>query len=531
MLRRSPAVTGFERGAPVAPNSGGTTDLIRPESKGLRAFFIPAACSPIPLSEGVFDMKNTDKTMEKIVALCKGRGFVFSGSEIYGGLANTWDYGPLGVELKNNVKKAWWKKFVQENPYNVGLDAAILMNPQVWVASGHVGGFSDPLMDCKECKERFRADKVIEDWCKENNFDLGQSVDAMSQADMKAFIEEHEICCPTCGKHNWTDIRQFNLMFKTFQGVTEDAKNTVYLRPETAQGIFVNFQNVQRTTRRKLPFGVCQVGKSFRNEITPGNFTFRTREFEQMELEFFCQPGTELDWFKYWKEFCHKWLLDLGMKDENLRLRDHDPEELSHYSNATTDFEFVFPFGWGELWGVASRTNFDLTAHQTTSGKDMTYFDQEKNEHYIPYVIEPSLGADRVTLAFLVDAYDEEVVGQDKNGKDDVRVVLRLHPALAPFKCAVLPLSKKLSPKALEIRDMLARDFMVDFDEAGSIGKRYRRQDEVGTPYCITVDFDTVGDEEHPADNCVTVRDRDTMEQVRMPISELKAWLTEKMAF
>ena len=476
-------------------------------------------------------MKNNEKTMEKVVALCKGRGFVFPGSEIYGGLANSWDYGPLGVELKNNVKKAWWKKFVQENPYNVGLDAAILMNPQVWVASGHVGGFSDPLMDCKECKERFRADKVIEGWCEENGFDLGKSVDALSQAEMKEFVEEHNIPCPSCGGHNWTDIRQFNLMFKTFQGVTEDAKNTVYLRPETAQGIFVNFQNVQRTTRKKLPFGVCQIGKSFRNEITPGNFTFRTREFEQMELEFFCKPGTELDWFAYWKDFCHKWLLELGMQEENLRLRDHEPEELSHYSNATTDFEFAFPFGWGELWGVASRTNYDLNAHQTTSGKDQTYFDQESGEHYIPFVIEPSLGADRVTLAFLVDAYDEEVVGQDKNGKDDVRTVLRLHPALAPFKCAVLPLSKKLGPAAQEIQQMLAKDFMVDYDEAGSIGKRYRRQDEIGTPYCVTVDFETVGDGEKAADHCVTVRDRDTMEQVRLPIDQLKAYLQEKMAF
>jgi len=478
-------------------------------------------------------MKNSEKTMEKVVALAKGRGFVYAGSEIYGGLANTWDYGPLGVELKNNVKKAWWKKFVQESPYNVGLDAAILMNPQTWVASGHVGGFSDPLMDCKECKERFRADKVIEDWCKENGVELSKPIDAYSQTEMKEFVEEHNIPCPTCGKHNWTDIRQFNLMFKTFQGVTEDAKNVVYLRPETAQGIFVNFTNIQRTTRRKLPFGVCQIGKSFRNEITPGNFTFRTREFEQMELEFFCQPGTELDWFKYWKDYCHQWLLSLGIKDENLRLRDHDPEELSHYSNATTDFEFVFPFGWGELWGVASRTNFDLNAHQTTSGKDMTYFDQEKNEHYIPYVIEPSLGADRVTLAFLVEAYDEEVVGQDKNGKDDVRTVMRFHPALAPYKAAVLPLSKKLSPKAEEIYHMLQKEFMVDFDDAGSIGKRYRREDEIGTPFCITVDFDTVGDAEKgiEADNCVTVRDRDTMEQVRMPISEVAAYIREKTAF
>ena len=476
-------------------------------------------------------MKNTEKTMEKIVNLCKSRGFIFAGSEIYGGLANTWDYGPLGVELKNNVKKAWWKKFVQENPYNVGMDAAILMNPQTWVASGHVGGFSDPLMDCKECKERFRADKVIEDWCKANNFELPKPIDAFSQDEMKAFVEEHNIVCPTCGGFNWTDIRKFNLMFKTFQGVTEDAKNTVYLRPETAQGIFVNFQNVQRTTRRKLPFGICQIGKSFRNEITPGNFTFRTREFEQMELEFFCQPGTELEWFKYWKEFCHNWLLGLNMKDENLRLRDHDPEELSHYSNATTDFEFVFPFGWGELWGVASRTNFDLNAHQTHSGKDQTYFDQERNEHYIPYVVEPSLGCDRVTLAFLCEAYDEEVVGTDKKGNADVRTVLRLHPTLAPFKAAVLPLSKKLSPKAEEIFADLSKDFMVDFDDAGSIGKRYRREDEIGTPLCITVDFETVGDENTPADNCVTVRDRDTMEQVRIPIAELKAYITEKIKY
>ena len=476
-------------------------------------------------------LSNSEKTMEKVVALCKGRGFVFPGSEIYGGLANTWDYGPLGVELKNNVKKAWWKKFVQENRYNVGLDAAILMNPQVWVASGHVGGFSDPLMDCKECKERFRADKIIEDWCQTNSFDLGKSVDALSQSEMKDFIEEHNINCPSCGGHNWTDIRQFNLMFKTFQGVTEDAKNTVYLRPETAQGIFVDFPSIQRTTRRKLPFGVCQIGKSFRNEITPGNFIFRIREFEQMELEFFCKPGTELTWFAYWKDYCHKWLLDLGLRDDELRLRDHDPEELSHYSNATTDFEFYFPFGWGELWGVASRTNFDLNAHQTTSGKDMTYYDAETNEHYIPYVIEPSLGADRVTLAFLVDAYDEEVVGQDKKGNDDVRVVMHLHPALAPYKCAVLPLSKKLGEKAQEICDMLSKDFMVDYDEAGSIGKRYRRQDEIGTPYCITVDFETVGDEATPGDGCVTVRDRDTMEQVRLPISELVSYLHEKVDF
>ncbi len=473
-------------------------------------------------------MKNTEKTMEKIVTLCKGRGYIFPGSEIYGGLANTWDYGPLGVELKNNVKKAWWKKFVQENPYNVGLDAAILMNPQTWVASGHLAGFSDPLMDCKECKERFRADKIIEDWCQENGFELPKPIDAFSQAEMKEFVEERGIPCPTCGKHNFTDIRQFNLMFKTFQGVTEDAKNTVYLRPETAQGIFTNFVNVQRTTRRKLPFGIAQIGKSFRNEITPGNFIFRVREFEQMELEFFCMPGTDLEWFAYWRQFCRDWLLAIGLKEENIRLRDHDPEELCFYSKATTDFEFLFPFGWGELWGVADRTDYDLTQHQNTSNKDLTYFDQESGQHIIPYVVEPSLGVERTVLSVLCDAYDEEVVDAEKN---DVRTVLRLHPALAPFKCAVLPLSKKLGDKAMEIQQELSKYFMVDYDDAGSIGKRYRREDEIGTPYCITVDFQTVGDDNTPADNCVTVRDRDTMEQVRMPISELKAYLEEKIAF
>ena len=465
-------------------------------------------------------MKNNEKTMEKIVALCKGRGFIFAGSEIYGGLANTWDYGPLGAELKNNVKKAWWKKFVQENKYNVGLDSAILMNPQTWVASGHLGGFSDPLMDCRECKERFRADKLIEDWTAENGVTLEKPIDAFSQQEMKDFIEKNNIPCPTCGKHNFTDIRQFNLMFKTFQGVTEDAKNTVYLRPETAQGIFVNFPNVQRASRKKLPFGIGQIGKSFRNEITPGNFIFRVREFEQMELEFFCQPGTDLEWFAYWRNFCHQWLLSLGIKDENLRLRDHDPEELCFYSKATTDFEFLFPFGWGELWGVADRTDYDLTQHAEHSGKDMTYFDQEMNEHYIPYVIEPSLGADRVALAFLVDAYDEEELDGG-----DVRVVLHLHPALAPVKAAVLPLSKKLSEKALELYDDLAKDFAVDFDETGSIGKRYRREDEIGTPYCITYDFETEND------GCVTVRDRDTMAQERIKIEDLKAYIEAKIAF
>ena len=459
-------------------------------------------------------LSNTEKTMEKIVALCKGRGFVYPGSEIYGGLSNSWDFGPLGVKFKNNVKRAWWQKFVQENPYNVGLDSAIIMNPQIWVASGHVGGFSDPLMDCKDCKTRHRADKLIED--------TGVNPAGWSFEEMSKYIADNGIVCPDCGGQNFTDIRKFNLMFKTFQGVTEDAKNELYLRPETAQGIFVNFQNVQRTTRRKVPFGVCQIGKSFRNEITPGNFIFRTREFEQMELEFFCKPGTELEWFAYWKDYCHKWLLSLGIREENLRLRDHEQEELSHYSNATTDFEFLFPFGWGELWGVASRTDFDLTQHQNTSGKGLEYFDQTTNEKYLPYVIEPSLGADRVTLAFLCDAYDEEVVDAEKG---DTRVVLRFHPALAPIKAAVLPLSKKLNDKAEEVYAMLSKNFMVEFDDAGSIGKRYRRQDEIGTPFCITYDFDSV------EDGCVTIRDRDTMAQERIAIDKLCEYIREKITF
>ena len=413
---------------------------------------------------------------------------------------------------------------MQENPYNVGLDAAILMNPQTWVASGHLAGFSDPLMDCKECKERFRADKLIEDWCHENGFELSKPIDAFSQQEMKDFVEEHNIPCPTCGKHNFTDIRQFNLMFKTFQGVTEDAKNTVYLRPETAQGIFVNFNNVQRTTRKKLPFGIGQIGKSFRNEITPGNFIFRVREFEQMELEFFCKPGTDLEWFQYWRSFCHNWLLSIGLKDENLRLRDHDPEELCFYSKATTDFEFLFPFGWGELWGVADRTDYDLTQHQNTSGEKMVYREGEGKDmvEYIPYVIEPSLGVERSVLAVLCDAYDEEVVDPEKN---DIRVVLHLHPALAPVKAAILPLSKKLSDKAAEIYTELSKYFNVDFDETGSIGKRYRRQDEIGTPLCVTYDFDS------ETDGCVTVRDRDSMQQVRLPVSELKAYIEKTVAF
>ena len=467
-------------------------------------------------------MRNQEKTMEKIVAFCKGRGFVFSSSEIYGGLANTWDYGPLGVEFKNNVKAAWKKKFVQECPYNVGQDSAILMNPQVWVASGHVTTFNDPLIDCKACKMRHRADKLIEDYNAENNI-TDVVVESMTNEDMVAYIRDKGVTCPGCGKHDFTDIRKFNLMFKTFQGVTEDNAATVYLRPETAQGIFVNFKNIQRTTRKKVPFGVAQIGKSFRNEITPGNFTFRTREFEQMELEFFCKPGTELEWFSYWKEFCHQWLLDLGMKDENLRTRDHDPAELAFYSNATTDFEFMFPFGWGELWGVASRTSYDLTQHQNVSGQDMTYFDPETNEHYIPYVIEPSLGCDRVALAFLIDAYDEEDIGTPE--KPDVRTVLRLHPALAPFKAAVLPLSKKLAGPAQEIYADLCKHFMVDYDEAGSIGKRYRREDEIGTPICITYDFESEND------GCVTVRDRDTMEQIRVPIADLKKVIEERIAY
>ena len=460
-------------------------------------------------------MKNTEKTMEKIVALCKNRGYVYAGSEIYGGLANTWDYGPLGVEFKNNVKKAWWKKFVQESPYNVGLDSAILMNPQVWVASGHVGGFSDPLMDCRDCKTRHRADKLIEE-------QAGVSPEGWDFERMQEFVKTHGIKCPECGGQNFTDIRSFNLMFKTFQGVTEDAKNQIYLRPETAQGIFVNFANIQRTTRKKVPFGVAQIGKSFRNEITPGNFTFRTREFEQMELEFFCKPGTDLEWFAYWRQFCRDWLLGLGMKEENLRLRDHEPEELSFYSKATTDFEFLFPFGWGELWGIADRTDYDLTRHQECSGKTLEYFDQESGEHYLPYVVEPALGADRAALAFLCDAYDEEVVDE---AKKDVRVVLRLHPVLAPFKACVLPLSKKLGEQAGKVYDSLRKRFMVDYDDAGSIGKRYRRQDEIGTPFCITYDFDSA------EDGCVTVRDRDTMEQQRMPIDSLADFLEKQMEF
>ena len=462
-------------------------------------------------------------TMEKITALAKNRGFIFPGSEIYGGLANTWDYGPLGVELKNNIKDAWRRKFVQESKYNVGIDAAILMNPETWVASGHVGGFADPLIDCKSCKARFRADHLIEEYLAGQGIKDVQ-VDGWSNEKLESFIAEKGIVCPECGKADFTGIRQFNLMFKTFQGVTEDSKAEIYLRPETAQGIFVNFKNVQRTSRKKIPFGIAQVGKSFRNEITPGNFIFRTREFEQMELEFFCKPGTELEWFDYWRAYCADFLKSLGIKEDNIRLRDHDPEELSHYSNATTDIEYLFPFGWGELWGIASRTDFDLMAHQTHSGQDMSYLDPETNEKFVPYCIEPSVGVERMLLAFLTDAYDEEVL-TDAKGKEDIRKVLRLHPALAPFKAAVLPLSKKLSDTAEPIFEELQKHFNVDYDAAGSIGKRYRREDEIGTPFCICVDFDTV------EDNCVTIRDRDTMDQVRVPVSDVRKYIEERLVF
>ena len=457
-------------------------------------------------------------SMEKIVALCKSRGYVYPGSEIYGGLANTWDYGPLGNELKNNIKAAWRKKFIQEQPNIVGLDAAILMNPETWVASGHVGGFSDPLIDCKECKTRHRADKLIEEWAHNNGKDM--IADGMTDDEMIKFMNENNINCPNCGAHNFTEIRKFNLMFKTFQGVTEDKTSEIYLRPETAQGIFVNFKNVQRTTRRKLPMGIAQIGKAFRNEITPGNFTFRTREFEQMELEFFCKPGTDLEWFEYWRSFCKNWLLNLGMKENNIRLRDHSKEELVFYSKGTTDIEFAFPFGWGELWGIADRTNYDLNKHMEHSKQDMSYLDPETNEKYVPYVIEPSLGCDRVALAFLCNSYEEEEIAEG-----DTRTVLHLHPALAPYKIAVLPLSKKLSEKAQEVYEKLSSKFMCDYDEAGSIGKRYRREDEIGTPYCVTVDFDSL------EDNSVTIRDRDTMEQIRLPIEEVESWVSEKIEF
>ena len=501
----------------------------------------------------------SDKQMDKIVALAKNRGFIFQGSEIYGGLANTWDYGPLGVELKNNVKQAWWRKFVQESEYNVGVDCAILMNSQVWVASGHVGGFSDPLIDCRACKTRHRADHIIENWTRDAaGFDAPVKADGWTNEQLSAFIREHKAPCPECGASDFTEVRQFNMMFKTHQGVTEDSKSEVYLRPETAQGIFVNFKNVLRTTRRKMPFGIAQIGKAFRNEITPGNFTFRTREFEQMELEFFCEPGTDLEWFMYWKDFCKDWLLSLGMKRENLRLRDHSEQELAFYSRATTDFEYLFPFGWGELWGVADRTDYDLKRHIEHSKDDLSYFDPIKNEKYVPYCIEPSLGADRAALAFLCDAYDEEFVGKADAGgnaasdgkggtasdgksgtasggnaasdgkadaEGDTRTVLRFHPALAPIKVGVLPLSKKLSEAASRIYKDLSRGITCEFDDTGSIGKRYRRQDEIGTPYCITYDF------ESEKDLSVTIRERDSMSQVRIPIAGLPAWFEGKFMF
>lgn len=459
-----------------------------------------------------------EKTMDKIVALSKGRGFVYPGSEIYGGLANSWDYGPLGVELKNNIKKAWWKRFVQESPHNVGLDSAILMNPEVWVASGHVGGFSDPLMDCKECKARFRADKLVEEHMTQQGAEVA-SADGMSPEELSSYLEEHGIVCPKCGKKNFTSIRKFNLMFKTFMGITEESKSEVYLRPETAQGIFVNFKNIARTTRKKVPFGIAQIGKSFRNEITPGNFIFRTREFEQAELEFFCKPGTDLDWFQFWKDYCMQFLVDLGLDTENVRMRDHKQEELSFYSVGTSDIEYKFPFGWGELWGIADRTDYDLMQHMTHSKEDMNYIDPNTGERFVPYCIEPSVGVDRLLLTFLTDAYEEEEL------ENETRTVLKLHPALAPYKAAVLPLSKKLSEKANEVYSQLSKHFMVDYDETGSIGKRYRREDEIGTPFCITVDFDTL------EDNCVTIRDRDTMEQIRLSVFEVADYVLKKLDF
>ncbi len=460
-----------------------------------------------------------EKTMEKIVNLCKARGFVYPGSEIYGGLSNSWDFGPLGAELKRNIRDAWWQKFVKENQYNVGLDGAIIMNPQVWVTTGHVSSFSDPLIDCKACKTRHRADKLIEEWTFKEGKQLS-GLDAWSNEELVNYIKEHNIACPNCGKADFTDIRKFNLMFKTFIGVTEDAKSEVYLRPETAQGIFVNFKNVQRTTRGKMPMGICQIGRSFRNEITPGNFIFRIREFEQMELEFFCKPGTDLEWYEYWKDFCKKWLLSIGIKEESLRMREHSKEELSFYSKGTTDIEFLFPFGWGELWGIADRTDYDLKRHMEASKEDLTYLDPETNERYVPYCVEPSVGVERIFLSVICDAYDEEEIAEG-----DVRTVLHLHPALAPFKVAVLPLSKKLAEPARKIYDKLIKKFNCEYDDAGSIGKRYRREDEIGTPYCVTVDFDTL------EDNAVTVRDRDTMEQVRIPIDELESYIEEKIKF
>lgn len=461
-----------------------------------------------------------DITMEDIVSLAKMRGYVFPGSEIYGGLSNTWDYGPLGVELKNNVKKAWWKKFVQEKEYNVGIDAAILMNPEVWVASGHVGGFSDPLIDCKACKSRFRVDKLIEDYYLEEKGEELTGLDGMSNEELMEILNKEHIECPKCGKFDYTDVRKFNLMFKTFQGVTEDSTSEIYLRPETAQGIFVNFRNVQRTSRKKVPFGIAQIGKSFRNEITPGNFVFRTREFEQMELEFFCKPGEDLDWFNYWRKYCYDFLVDLGVEEDRLRLRDHSKEELSFYSVATTDIEYKFPFGWGELWGIADRTDYDLNQHINSVNADFVYTDPITNEKYVPYCVEPSVGVDRMFLTFLCNAYEVETLEDGTT-----RNLLKLHPALAPYKAAVLPLTKKLTDKSDEVYKKLSRVFNVDTDVSGSIGKRYRRQDEAGTPFCITVDFDTLEDE------TVTIRHRDSMEQERIKIDDLIDFIAERIEF
>lgn len=455
-------------------------------------------------------------TMQDVVSICTHRGFIFQGSEIYGGLANTWDYGPLGAELKKNIKDLWWKKFIQEPSFNVGLDSAILMNPETWVASGHVGGFNDPQIDCKVCKSRFRADELIEEWYYKNGEEV--VVDGWSNEKMEKFIKEHEIQCRTCGSKDFTSVREFNLMFKTQQGVTDDSSTDIYLRPETAQGIFVNFAKVQRTSRQKLPFGIGQIGKSFRNEITPGNFTFRTREFEQMELEFFCKPGEDLKWFDYWKNFCMDWLKEIGVKENNLRFRDHEQDELSHYSNATTDIEFKFPFGWGELWGIADRTDYDLKQHMEHSGQKLTYHDPYTNEKYLPYCIEPSVGLDRVALAIIIDALEVETL---EDGKE--RNLMKFHPSLAPFKAAVFPLTKKLSDEAEKVYDMLAAQFNVAFDDSGSIGKRYRRHDEIGTPFCITYDYDSLDDHQ------VTIRDRDTMEQIRIPIEEVTDYIDKKI--
>ena len=454
-----------------------------------------------------------DLTMDKIVSLCKNRGFIFQGSEIYGGLANTWDYGPLGARLKNAIKDTWRKRFVQERKNSYEIDADILMHPRVWEASGHVSSFSDPLLDCKECKTRHRADNLISD------FNPEAHAEGMTQEEMLEYIKENNIPCPKCGKCNFTDIRQFNLMFQTYRGVTNDSKSTIYLRPENAQGEYVNFLNVQRTTRAKLPFSIAQIGKAFRNEITPGNFTFRTIEFEQMEFQTFCKEGTDEEIYNYFKEHGKKYYMDLGLPEEKLRFHDH--EKLVFYAKAACDIEYLFPsIGWGEINGTHNRTNYDLSRHQEFSGVKQEYLDVDTNEKFIPYIIESTYGLDRTVLAVLCEAYDEEEIAEG-----DVRTVLHLHPAIAPYKIAVLPLSKKLSEKADELYTKLSKKFMCDYDEAGSIGKRYRRQDEIGTPYCITVDFDTL------EDNTVTIRDRDTMEQIRINMNEIENWMKDKFEF